>query len=345
MQFKKQTVIFVLLIPLALILVSCSGDQAKSKSIEQLHQENGIPVRVQTIQKIERTSTISYNAVLSGIKESNASAMVGDRIEKIHKQVGEFVNKNDIIISLPTDNPAAQYMQAKVANDHAQTTLKRMESLYASGGISLQELDNVRTQTKVTEANWNAVKQSIKIKAPISGTITQINVSESENVGPGDVLFKVSDTRRLKAHLWVNESVIQTVMIGDDAQALWNDIQLNGKIIQIDQAMNNIQQAFGVRVEFDNPGQKIMSGINAEIHLISKSDKAGIWIERKDLVDAETGKAVYTAKNGTAQLVPVKTGRQIDLDVEIANGLNAGDILITSSQPLLEDGAKINIIQ
>lgn len=345
MQLKNQIFILILFIPIVFMLVSCSSDQAESKSIEQLHQENGIPVNVQIIEKTHHVSAITYNAVLTGIKESNASAMVGDRIEKIHKQVGDFVKKNDIVISLPTDNPAAQYMQAKVANEHAQTTLKRMESLYQSGGISLQELDNVKTQTKVTEANWKAVRQSIKIKAPIAGTITQMNVSESENVGPGDVLFKVSDTRQLKAHLWVNESAIQILKIGDEAKALWNQIELNGQVVQIDQALNNAQQAFGVRVEFDNPGQKVMSGINAEIQLISKSDNAGIWIERKNLVDHKTGKAVYIAKDGAAQLTPVEIGRQIDLDVEVTRGLKESDILIISSQPLLEDGAKINIIQ
>lgn len=345
MQPKTQLFTILLMIPLALMLVSCAGDQAESKSIEQLHQENGIPVHVQTIQETQHTSSLAYNAVLSGIKESNASAMVGDRIETIHKHVGDFVNKNEIVISLPTDNPAAQYMQAKVANEHAQTTLKRMENLYASGGIPLQELDNVRTQTKVTEANWQAVKQSIKIKAPISGTITQMSVSESENVAPGDVLFKVSDTRQLKAHLYVNESVIQTLKVGDEANALWNQIKLNGKVVQIDRALNNEQQAFGVRVEFENPEEKVMSGINAEIRLISKSDEAGIWIERKNLVDHEAGKAVYIVKNGAAQLIPVQIGRTSDLDVEITNGLNESDILIASSQPLLEDGAKINIIE
>lgn len=345
MLLKIQTCKQLLVLPLALLLIRCSGNQTESKSIEQLHQENGIPVRIQTIEKMQPTSKLTYNAVLTGIKESNSSAMVGDRIEKIHKNVGDHVEKSDIIISLPSDNPAAQYQQAKVANEHAQITLKRMESLYESGGISLQELDNVRTQAKVAQANWEAVKQSIKIKAPISGTITQMNVSESENVASGDVLFKVSDTHRLKTRIWVNEEAIQKIHIGDKAQALWNDIVLSGKVIQIDQALNQSKQAFGVLVEFDNPEKQVMSGVNAEIHLISNTANAGIWIERKNLVNINDGKAVYIAKDGNAHLTPVKTGHQMDIDVEIISGLEEGDLLITQSQPLLEDGAKINIIQ
>ena len=342
MQFNKRTIAYV---PIALSLVSCSGDNQESKSMEQIYAENGVPVRTEIIQKEPIRITLSYNAVLTGIRESDASAMVADRVETIYKSVGDFVEKDEIVISFPSDNPTAQYRQAKVAYDHARTTLQRMENLYNGGGISLQELENVRTETQVAEANWEAVRQSIKIKAPISGIITQMNVFESNNVQPGDILFKVSDTQRLKAHLWVSESAIQSVKIGDEAFATWNHLELPGEIVQIDQALNTENQAFGLLVEFDNPELKVMSGINAEIHLISQSEDASIWIERKNLVRLENGKAVYIADNGTARLTPVQTGGQINLDIEITHGLEPGDTLISSSQPMLVDGIKINIVK
>ena len=342
MKSKKLSTAYILIV---FSLLTCSGDHQESKSIEQIQAENGVPVHTEIIQKSLKDFYFSYNAILTGIQESEASAIVADRIETIHKSVGDYVNKDEIVISFPSDNPAAQYRQAKVAYDHAQTTLLRMENLYKSGGISLQELDNVRVETDVAKANWEAVRQSIKIKSPLNGIITQMNVFESDNVQPGDILFKVSDTHKLKARLWVGESAIGTLKIGNKASAIWNQLELSGEIVQIDQALNTENQAFGVLVEFENPEQKVISGVNAEIRLKSQSKKAAIWIERKNLVSTEDSKAVYITHDGTARLIPVQTGRQMDLDIEIIRGLDAGDTLVASSQPLLEDGAKIKIIQ
>ena len=137
----------------------------------------------------------------------------------------------------------------------------------------------------------------------------------------------------------------QKIKIGDNARAEWNDINLSGEIVQIDQALNQSKQAFGIQVEFDNPQKQVMSGVNAEIHLISESADKGIWIEWKNLVNITGGKAVYIAREGNAHLIPVQIGQQMDVNVEIISGLDEGDLLITQSQPLLEDGAKIKLIQ
>ena len=342
---KRLSLLFTLLSgAVILFFLGCSKNENAAKSMEQLHQEQGVPVHITPVQEVKKISKITYHAVLTGIKESTASAKVDDRIERILKSVGDYVQKGAEVLTFPENNPASQYNQARVANEHAQTTLKRMDNLYESGGISLQELDNVRTQTRVAEANWDAVRQSIKVCAPISGVITQMNVSETENVKSGDVLFTVSDTRGLKTHLWVTESDIQILSVGDKAEAVWNNILISGHIVQIDKALNTAQQAFGLRVEFENPGQKIISGVNAEIHLISEQHEPAIWIERKNLQTRKDGSTVFVAENGVARVRPVQIGKEIDLDVEIISGLHAGEALVIEGQHLLEDGMKINVL-
>ena len=179
----------------------CTGKKQDAKSMEQLYKENGVPVKVKTVVDRPFTTEHVFHAVLTGIKESTAGAAVADKVEKIHFKVGDRVEKDQVVISFPIDNPAAQYNQAKVAFEHAKSTLQRMKNLYENGGISLQEYENTKTQFQVTKANWQAVQQSVKVKAPISGIITQIDVQESDNVRREDKLFTVSQTHRLKARL------------------------------------------------------------------------------------------------------------------------------------------------
>lgn len=326
------------------ILAGCTKQQSNAKSMEQLHRENGIPVKIKTVMKQPLSQTQTFHAVLRGFKESTASAKVADKVDKIHFSVGSKVNKDEVVISFPTDNPAAHYNQAKVSHEHSLATRNRMQNLYESGGISLQDYENAKTQYQVTKANWEANRQAVKVLAPISGIITQINVQETDNVAPGDKLFTVSQTNKLKGKLWVSEDQINDIKKGDLTTASWNGAQLVGKVVQVDMSMNTKNQAFGVVVELDNSAQKVKSGINAEITIQRGGGENVISVERKNLIKKENQYIVLVANNGAAEERKIKTGRTLGLDMEILSGLNPGDNLITEGQLLLKNGDKINIV-
>ncbi|NOY60884.1 MAG: efflux RND transporter periplasmic adaptor subunit [Calditrichaeota bacterium] len=341
---RKLITIFSCLFIVVQFFSGCTDEKNNAKSMEQLYKENGVPVKVETIKKVPIVIKHTYHAVLTGIKESKASAKVSDKVEKIYFSVGDHVKKDQVIISFPIDNPAAQYNQAKVSFEHARATLKRMQDLYKNGGISLQEFENTRTQFEVVKANWEAVKQFVKVQAPISGIITQINVQESDNVKPGDPLFTISQTYKLKSKFWVSESEIKDIHKGDSASATWGDITIKGRVIQVDLSLNAKKQAFGVAVEFDNSQKQIQSGVNAEITIQGDGGGEGILIGRKNLVRMENKNIVFVATNGIAKEREITIGKSIGLDVKVVKGLNPGDLLITEGQLLLKNGDKIRII-
>jgi membrane fusion protein, multidrug efflux system len=342
---KRTFEIILLLSASVLYLSGCSDNKTANKSMEQLHKENGVPVRVQKLTLKPFSSEHTFHSVLSGIKESTASAMVDDKVESINFSVGDEVKKNQVVLTFPTDNPAAQYFQAKVAFEHAETTLQRMENLYNDGGISLQEFENTKTQFQVAKANWEAVKQAVQVKAPISGQITQINVQESDNVNPGDNLFTISQNHKLKARLWISESDINDFEKGAKAEAHWNGVSLEGKVVQVDMALNKDNQAFGAVAEFDNANHEIKSGVTADILVKTYTKKETLVIERKNVIKESDLYYVYVANSGIAEKKQVTVGKSYGLDVELLSGVQPGDELITEGQMLLSNGSKINIIK
>ena len=108
--------------------------------------------------------------------------------------------------------------------------------------------------------------------------------------------------------------------------------------------MNSEKQAFGVSIEFDNPDQKVSSGANAEIHIFSTSDDLSIITPRKNIITENDENYVFIAQSNFAIKRKVVLGREHDLNVEILQGLNPGDLLITKGQMLLEDKMKIRIV-
>ena len=342
----KKTIKKVVLLFMILIVVSaCSEEKIESKNMEQIYKEEGVPVKVTKIEKKKFEQQLTYNAILSGIKESNASAMVGGRIEKVLVKVGDFVKEDQVIITFPMDSPSTQYYQAKVAFENSQNTFERYQKLFDVGGISAQDLDNVKTQYEVNKANWDTVKKMIKVLAPISGYVTKISVKESDDVKKETLLATIADLRKLKASIQIAEDEISEISIGTKSYATWQGNKIEGKVTQVDMAMNPMTQSFNADIEFDNAKQNIKAGITADVVISSGGAAETITVERKNLIKRGSEFFAFIASNDSAKERNVKVGKSKGLFIEVLEGLSENDLMVVEGQMFLEDNAKIKIIK
>ena len=340
----KRWLLFSGMILALIILFACNGNGEQAKSMEQIYKEEGVPVKTKLVQPQLFEKKLNYNAVLTGIEESTVSAKLADRVEKVLVNIGDYVTKDQVLITFPTDNPTAQYQQAKVAYDNAKSSFDRIKNLFDTGGISQQNYDNTRTQYEVAKANFEAVSQMVKVLAPMNGYVTGINVVESENVKKDEQLVTISRTDKLKSKVWISEKEISQVKVGLPALTTWNDQVLHGKVVQVDMAINQNNQAFGAVLEFDNNGNGLYCGVTSEIQIITKQDAEAIVVNVKNILNSADGDYVFVNMNGQAERRLVVQGERQNLDVEIAKGLNPGDQLVVEGQLLLSDGSKLNII-
>lgn len=339
----KVSVMIVLTIWVAFL--SGCGSSEQAKSMEQIYSEEGVPVKVQEVKQQDFESKLTYNAVLTGIEESSEYAMIADKVDQIHFKVGDYVEKGEVVISFPTDNPGAKYYQSKVSYENALATYNRYKNIFDSGGIARQDLDNAKTSLDVAKANWDAVMQSVSVRAPISGRISKINVRESDNVQVDDELFTVTNIDRMKAKIWVAEKDITNFEKGIPARAKWNSAVLDGRVVQVDMSIDSEHQGFGVTVEFENPGLIKQTGITAQIEVDVYSQTQSIVIERKDVITRENRNYVFLLSDSRALRQEVTLGASHELDVEIISGLNTGDSLIIEGQLLLDDGVKVRPVE
>jgi len=339
---------FLMLSGLVLITVTilaCGSEDKEAKSMEQIYQDEGVPVKIRKIEPRLFEKKLTYHAILTGIEESTVSAKIADRVERVLVNIGDYVKKDQVLITFPMDNPTAQYHQAKVAYDNAKSSYERLKNLYDTGGISQQNFDNAKTQYEVAKANYDAVSQVVKVLAPMNGYVTKINVVESENVKFDEDLVTVSRTDKLKAKVWVSEKEIYEVKPGLSAVARWNGSLMKGRVVQVDMAINQNYQAFGAVLEFINDNNKCHCGVTAEIDIITVQNPEAIVVNIKDLQKGSQNEYVYVNVNGRAERRTVIRGNRQNLDVEITDGLNPGDQLIVEGQLLVDDGSKLNIIE
>lgn len=342
---KRNICIAIIVIVMAFVYSGCAKkDNMETKSIEQIHKEQGVPVKVQVIEPSSFQKWLSYNATLQGIQQTSVSSMVQARVEKVNASVGDYVEEGDVLVEFPIDTPSAKYQQAKSAYENSQTTFERLKKLYDIGGISKQDLDGAETAYKVNKANWEAARQMLKAEAPISGFVTNMDVRVSDNVYPGDLLFEVSDMNKMKSRIWATEQEVYSITQGMKATATWRGHTLNGTVTQIALSLDRDSQAFPVDIVFENPNDIQSCGITVKIRILTYDNADALKVERKNIRTDENGSFVYIAQNGKAVKKYITIGEENGTEVEAQDGIKAGDQIITEGLNMVKDDDKIKVI-
>jgi len=343
-KFKTITLL-VLTFCLILLLQSCGKDEQTSKSMEQIQEEEGVPVKVKVVKEEPFKKYLSYFSKLTGLKEATRSAMVGGKIEKINFKVGNFIKEDQVVVQFPTDQPGAQYEQAKSAFDIAEKTYERTKALLETGETSQANFDAAETQYLVAKSNFQAAKDMIFIDAPFDGYLVDMKVNEGDNVKKDAYLFTMSQLGRMKAKVWVTDKEISLIKKGRNAEITYNNKTYPGKVTDVSLGIDPMTQAFYAEIEFPNPKMELKNGLTIEPKILVYENDNAIIIPRNLVQNDGQGSFVFVERNGKAVKKYITSGMDSGIEYEVKKGLKVGDRLITQGAAQLNEGDKVNVIQ
>ncbi len=326
-------------------LAACAGDdEIVLPSIDEVHRTEGVPVEVRDVAPTTFRTYLSFTSSLTGAAESTAAAMLEDEVVGVLYRVGDYVEQGTPVVVFPPDNPSLNYEQARVGFESARTAYERVRGLYEDQGVSQQTYDDARTQFEISRANWESIQNITRVRAPISGYVTRINVFESDNVYAGDPLFTISDHSSLITTVWLTDRQVRAVTVGQPARATWQDVEVTGEVIQVDLAMDHTRRAFAAWLRFSNDDLAVQSGVTATVEIETYRNDEAIVLSQQEVVQDEVGYAAYLAREDLAHRVPVRVERSQGLFLEVVDGLEAGDQLITRGIAFVDDGTPVRIV-
>lgn len=342
---KKAFLIILILSSVSLTGCIFGGKQETTfKSMEQLHRDNGIPVKIEEVRTGGFETGLNYSATLRARSEAVGYARIKDVVQDVNFKVGDYVRENQTVVTFPENNQTTQYYQLKANYELAKATYGRMERMYQEGVISKQELDSSRTNFEVTQANLNATDDALRVKAPLSGYITQLNVKPTDNVNPGTPLFTVSNLDLIEAEIWASSKEIDQIKVGQSVILDWAGKTVSGSIIQVSQIMDSSKKAFEVRALFENPAKILTSGVTADVAIQTYNNDHAVVVRRKNLVNEDGRRFVYVVNNGKAIKREISVGREQGVLIEVNSGLKPGEFIITEGNKMVADQTKVKII-
>ncbi|HOO57245.1 MAG TPA: efflux RND transporter periplasmic adaptor subunit [bacterium] len=300
-------------------------------------------------------------------------------ITSIKVDTGDRADKNAVICVIKHDDLEAQVEQAE-ANisvsrasvtkteaelERIQVDMKRTESLYEKGYISkreleqaqtaqkqaLAELDSAKGQLSQSEAQLKNIKLKLRdttIKAPFSGFVAERYVDPGAYVSSSNPIVKLVDDSKVKAIVNVVEEDFPIFHEGDQAVIMTDSYpgeKFTGEIVRIAPELDKVSRTAMVEILLQNPNRKLRGGMTARVNLVSAKNPSALKIPDTALrKNVETGENfVFIISEDTASLKIVKTGIIAAGEVEIVEGLEPGEAVITSDTRL-SDGMKVERI-
>lgn len=344
---KKLMILTMVAVSGMLTLTGCGKKEeatAELLSMEQIYIQEGVPVKTRRVEGETFSTSFKYSGTLKARSEAVEYARVADVVQAVDVKVGDYVQKDQMVLTFPKNNQTAQYYQVKANYDLAAQNHQRMEKLYQEGLIAKQELDNVVANFEVAKANLDLTNDALQVKAPLSGYITQLNVKPTDNVTVGAPLFTVSNLDQIEAQIWASSKEIGQIKLGQQVTVDWNGQPYQGVVSQVGQIMDAGQKAFEVKALFNNPAKQLTSGITADLTVETYRKDQVVVIDRKNLVNEAGKRFVYVVDQGKAVKRQVEIAEGQGVRVEVLSGLKPDDVLIIEGQTMVADDVKVKIV-
>ena len=303
----------------------------------------GIVVKPQKLANVVRTS-----GTIMAFEEVELHPEATGRITNIYFTEGSKVKKGDLLVKIYDEDLQAQLRKNESQVKLLKEQVARQEALLKIKATSQQEFDIVSNQLSSVLADQEVINTAIRkteIRAPFSGSIGLRYVNVGSYVTPQSQIASIQNIDPVKIDFSIPEKYAGMVKKNDVVQFTNEaaDMQFQGKVYAIEPRIDAATRMLQIRAISENTGNKILPGAFVKVELKLKETENALLIPTQAVIPVLKGQNVYIYKNGIAKQVPVKTGLRTAKEIEITEGLQAGDTIIISGIMSLRPDAPVKI--
>jgi len=341
--------------PILFVTVACAVLLAGCNSKATDEVPPATPVRVAAATTGPAAPPIRTNGLLANKDEIRLAFKVGGVVRKLAVSEGEHVRKGQRLAEIEQTEVNAQVEQARQAHEKAKRDATRGERLYEDKVISLEQLQDLRTQSAMTEAALNSAEFNSNyavIVAPRDGTVLRRLAEERELVSAGTpVLVLGAQDKGFIVSTGLADREIVQVRLGDTALVRLDalpDATLNGRVTEVASAADIASGMFRIEVTLASTELPLKSGLVAKLTVVPSSASAGsrVYVPIGAIVEGDGRTArLFVLDKDHARRRDVEVAFIEGDNVALSSGVEAGEQVITDGAQYLEDGEQVAIAQ
>jgi membrane fusion protein, multidrug efflux system len=367
---KTNTYIFLASI---FILSACSKPDKKTELADLKSQQKEIEGKIKTLEKElgggKKVEATPINVTVSAVEPQNfkhfveaqgvvtsknivqVTPQMGGAITGIFITEGQAVRKGQLVATIDNSVMKESLIEIKTQLDLASTVFNKQKALWDQQiGTEIQYLQ-AKANKESLEKRINTMDTQLgmsKVYAPISGTVEKLIQKSGEMGMPGSPIAQIVNVSDLKVTAKIGDTYVGSVKKGDAITVKFPDInkELSTRISLVNGLIDPASRTFGIEANIPNFGGSLKPNQVAIININDLSKGNSLVVSQNVVQKTEGGDLVYVAvtEGGKkiAKAKKVKTGIAYNGNIEILEGLTAGEMVITQGYQDLVDGTSIN---
>jgi len=338
-------------------------------------EETYTAVEVETLNTMELHIENIMTAKTYADKDVYVVPLMSGKVEKIYVNVGDRVQKDDILFVMDKDDINKQVNQAYAAYESAKAgyevnlaqiesakkSFERVEKLYEEGAVAETQYDQAKlaASDEVLEAAKRGVEQSriayenaasasdnAEVKAPISGVVSDIGIVEGEFATTSQPPMTIVDSDSITVELGIPGNMVNKIKKGDNVTVEISSANFNEKSIvdSISTSTDPVTNLYTVSILLENNGS-IKPGMFAKVNLETDRIENAMSVKTEAVIEKDGKTYVYIINGEVAVEKEVVTGLDTGTYIEIKEGLTVGDKIIVKGQDYISNGSKIKIVR
>ncbi|MDR0370835.1 MAG: efflux RND transporter periplasmic adaptor subunit [Prevotellaceae bacterium] len=282
-------------------------------------------------------------------EEVDLSFETSGKITNIYLQEGRFVKRGTLLAKINDKPLQAELEKLKAQLPLAQDRVNRQKLLLEKDAVSKESFESVNTELEKLYADISLVKARIEqteLRAPFDGLIGLRQVSEGAYVSPSSIVTRLTKISPLKIEFSVNESQANSIRPGMNLKFTVGDDLINvynAEIYAVESRLDQQTLTLKARALYPNTNNEMRPGHSANVE-VQLDDFKNSLIAPSIAVLAEMGRdIVYIYRDGAAWQTEIRKGIRNQSHVQILQGVDYGDTLITTGVMQLRDGMSVKI--
>ncbi|OWQ99971.1 efflux transporter periplasmic adaptor subunit [Sphingopyxis witflariensis] len=314
-----------------------------------------VPVATAVVTPTDVPAALEAIGSLRAVREVVLAPEVAGRVTAIRFAAGAQVGAGQLLVQLFDAPERADRAAAKAKADFSGLQLARSRELEPSGAEPRELLEQRRAEQAQAQAVIQQIDARIvqkQLRAPFAGTLGVRQVNLGQYLNPGDPVATLTALDSLYVDFAVPQQDFSRLTPGATVEILsdaWPDRRFTARVTAIEPQVGKDTRNVMVQATLPNPGLALRPGMYVTARLALPPIAGALVVPATAIQTSASGDSITRVKmskggrSGTAEIVPVTTGRRFGDKVVVTRGLKAGDVVVTSGQLRVQPGAPVTL--
>ena len=323
-----------------LLAASCGNEKNAKQNTVAAEALPSVSVVEAGTKDVELVGT--YTSTVLPYAKNNIAPQSPNRIAKINVEIGDFVQKGQILAEMDR----VQLLQTELQMKNNETEYNRIKGLYEAGAVSKSDMEAMELGYKVSKTTFENLLENSVLRSPINGVISARNYDKGDMFSPQAPIFVVEQITPVKLQVAISESDYTHVHKGDAVEisaAAFPDKVFTGRISRIHPIVDPMTHTVTVEAVVDNRDRLLRPGMFAKVEVKFGTNHSVVIPDIAVIKQSGSGERFVYLLNpdNTVSFQKVELGRRIGNELEILSGVPDGAQVVTEGQIRLKDGVKV----